>query len=186
MSLHEELVRHYRWLRQYGYNDSHSGNASVRVAGQIWITPTGSCADTLTAYDFVACDLEGDCLPGASRDADLHRQVYLKNDSARAVLHGHCPHAVALTLNGEDFVPLDFEGLAYFGRVKVLDIPYERYLDQAPAAVSDVLAEHPIAIVRGHGVYAQANSINQAYKWICSLELSAQTAFIARQAGVVA
>jgi L-fuculose-phosphate aldolase len=48
-----------------------------------------------------------------------------------------------------------------------------------------VLAEHPIMVVRGHGVYARAETINLAYKWSCSLELSAKTAFLARQAGTL-
>ena len=47
--LKQELVQHYGWLRKYGYNDSHSGNASVRDDSTIWVTPTGACADTLHA-----------------------------------------------------------------------------------------------------------------------------------------
>jgi L-fuculose-phosphate aldolase len=38
-------------------------------------------------------------------------------------------------------------------------------------------------VVSGHGVYAAAENLNLAYKWSCSLELSAKTAFLARQAG---
>jgi len=38
-------------------------------------------------------------------------------------------------------------------------------------------------VVCGHGVYAAGESLNLAYKWSCSLELSAKTAFIALQAG---
>jgi L-fuculose-phosphate aldolase len=37
--------------------------------------------------------------------------------------------------------------------------------------------------VRGHGVYAWGESLNRAYKWTCSLELSARTAHIARLHG---
>jgi L-fuculose-phosphate aldolase len=51
--------------------------------------------------------------------------------------------------------------------------------------VAEVLTEYPIAIVRGHGVYACGKDLNLAYKWTCSLEQSAKTAFIARQAGTV-
>lgn len=39
MNLKDDLVRHYHWLRQYGLNDSHSGNASVRNGETFWITP---------------------------------------------------------------------------------------------------------------------------------------------------
>ncbi len=183
MNAREDLVRYYRWLRQYGLNDSHSGNASVREGDTVWVTPSGACADTLTPEALVACPLDGACGAGASLDAPLHVAVYQRNPQAGAVLHSHGPHTVALTLNGEDFTPVDFEGQFYFPHVPVLDIPYGDYVAQAPEAVAHALAEHRVAVVRGHGVYAQAKDLNLAYKWTCSLELSAKTAFIARQAG---
>jgi len=181
----EDLVRHYQWLRQYGNNDSHSGNASVRVDKDFWVTPSGACADTLRADQLIRCELDGQPTEGASLDASLHQRVYQKNPDAVAVLHSHGPYTVALTMNGEDFTPPDFEGQYYFERIPVITIPYEHYLDQASEKVAEVLAEHPIMVVRGHGVYAQAKNINLAYKWSCSLELSAKTAFIARQAGTL-
>jgi len=181
----EKLVQCYRWMRQNGINDSHSGNASVRAGDRIWVTPTGACADSLQVEDLITCRL-GDTIPeGASLDAPLHLAVYEKNPEAQAVLHSHGPHTVALTFNGEDFVPPDFEGNYYFSSVPVITIPYEQYVEQAPEKVSDVLAKHKITVVRGHGVYAQGSTLNFAYKWTCSLELSAKTTFIARQAGTL-
>lgn len=177
----EELVATYRWLRQYGNNDSHSGNASMRVGDSLWVTPSGACADKLDVGDLIECPLRGRCSAGASLDAPLHQLVYQRNSAARAVLHSHGPYTVAATLDGEDFYPLDFEGQYYFPRVPVLDIPYADYLQRAPAAVASLLAEYPVAVVRGHGVYAAAETINLAYKWTCSLELSAKTAVIASQ-----
>ncbi len=185
MDLREELVRHYRWLRQYGINDSHSGNASVREGETIWVTPTGCCADLLEPGDLVRCGLDGSRGEGASLDAPLHIEVYRRNPKARAVIHSHGAHSVALTMNGEDFLPPDFEGQYYFPRVPVITIPYDQYVAEAPARVAEVLAAHRIAVVRGHGVYACAETLNLAYKWTCSLELSAKTAFIARQAGTI-
>jgi L-fuculose-phosphate aldolase len=185
MQIREELIQYYRWLRQHGCNDSHSGNASVRKDGRFWVTPTGACADTLTPEDLVECPLRGACREGASLDGPLHQMVYEKNPAARAVLHSHGPYTVAMTLDGEDFVPVDFEGQYYFPKVPVITIPYDRYVELAPAAVAEALAGNRIAVVRGHGVYACAENLNLAYKWTCSLELSAKTAFIARQAGTV-
>lgn len=185
MDPRNDLIRHYKWLRQYGYNDSHSGNASVRVDNDIWVTPTGACADLLEAGDLVRCEVEGNCGEGASLDAPLHQLVYRSNPQARAVLHSHGPYSVAMTMNGEDFSPPDFEGNYYFGKIPVITIPYERYVELAPQRVADVLAKHPVTVVRGHGVYVCAVSINLAYKWTCSFELSAKTAFIARQAGTL-
>lgn len=180
-----ELIRHYQWLRQFGYNDSHSGNASIRDGDHFWVTPTGACADKLACADLIRGTVNGEIGPGASLDGPLHQQVYRKNPEAGAVLHSHGAYTVAMTLNGDDFVPVDFEGSYYFGKVPVITIPYDRYVDEAAEAVSEVLAEHPITVVRGHGVYATAKDMNLAYKWTCSLELSAKTLFIAKQAGTV-
>lgn len=183
MDIREELVRYYRWLRQHGLNDSHSGNASLRDGDTIWVTPTGACADTLEPHQLVACPINGPLGDGASLDASLHVNVYRRNAQARAVLHSHGPHSVALTLDGKPFAPIDFEGGFYFAEVPVITIPYDEYVKRAPELVANVLSDHKITIVRGHGVYAQADSLNLAYKWTCSLELSAKTAFIARLAG---
>jgi L-fuculose-phosphate aldolase len=182
MDPREDLVRHYRWLRQYGCNDSHSGNASVRDGETLWITPTGSCADLLEPSDLVPCGLEALATKGASLDTPLHQLVYRNNPEARCILHSHGPYTVAMTLDGRDFVPVDFEGWYYFKSVPVITLPYETYVAEAPLRVSDLLSRERIMVVRGHGVFACATTINLAYKWTCSLELSAKTAFLARQA----
>jgi len=174
-------VLHYLWLRQYGCNDSHSGNASFRWHDEIWITPTGCCADTLHVDDLVKCHIDGSMEQGASLDAPLHIQVYQKNPDARAVIHSHNPHTVAMTLKGDDFVPIDFEGQYYFPVVPVMTIAYQHYVEKSPVAVANVLAKHKATVVQGHGVYTCAENINLAYKWTCSVELSAKTAWLAAQ-----
>ena len=124
----EELVKFYRLMRENGINDSHSGNASVRCAADaFWITPTGACADTLQPWQLVRCGISSDAENGpASSDVRLHRETYRRNPAAGAILHGHGVHATALTLNGEDFRPIDLEGWYYFGeRVPVIDLPYD-------------------------------------------------------------
>ena len=182
-SIKEELVRYYAWLRKYGYNDSHSGNASVCQGDTVWITPSGACADTLHADDLVACDVNGTIGENASYDVYLHLATYENCPAARAVLHSHGPHTIAMTMNGEDFVPVDFEGRLYFPKVPVHIIAFEQYSEQSPITVAAALRDHRITVVRGHGVYACAESLNLAYKWTCSLEHSAKIAYLARPSG---
>lgn len=185
MNSKQELIQYYQWLRQYGYNDSHSGNASIQDKGSVWVTPTGACADTLNADDLVKCHIDGTLGNKASLDAPLHLAVYQKNPASRALLHSHGAYSVAATLNGDDFMPVDFEGQYYFDKIPVISIPYDQYLAQAAEAVSNVLADYPIMVVRGHGVYATAETLNLAYKWTCSFELSAKTWLLAKQAGTL-
>lgn len=185
MDPRDDLIRHYRWLRQYGYNDSHSGNLSVRDGDRFWVTPTGACADTLAAGDLVSCPVDGAIPAGASSDAALHQATYRLNPALGAVMHSHGAHTIALTMNGEDYRPVDFEGQYYFDRIPVITIDYAHYFDEAPVKVPPVLAAHPVVVVRGHGVYAAAEGLNLAYKWTCSLELSARTDWLARVAGTI-
>jgi L-fuculose-phosphate aldolase len=180
------LVRYYRWLRQYGLNDSHSGNASVRDGDVAWVTPSGCGGDTVAPEDLLPCTPGQEPPPGASLDAPLHLAVYAACPDAGAVLHSHGPHSIAMTLAGGDFVPVDFEGRYYFPVVPVLDIPPGQYTARSPAEVAAVLARHRICVVRGHGVYAAAATLDLAYKWTCSLESSARIAWLARVAGVAA
>jgi L-fuculose-phosphate aldolase len=180
-TLKKQLVEHYHWLRQYGCNDSHSGNASFRWHNEIWVTPTGCCADTLQTDDLIRCHFDGSIEEGASLDAPLHIQVYQQNPKIKAVMHSHGAHAIAITLKGDDFIPVDFEGQYYFPKVPVISIPYDKYVEQAPTAVADKLEEHKATIVKGHGIYTSAETINLAYKWNCSVELSAKIAWLAKQ-----
>lgn len=176
-----DLVRHYRWLRVHGLNDSHSGNGSVRDGDTIWVTPTGCCADILAEDELVRCSLDQPPPDTASLDAPLHLEVYRCNPGANAVLHGHGPYCIASTLDGEPLSIEDFEGSYYFSDVPLLDIPYQDYLRDSPAAVGQALSKACIAIVRGHGVYACVETLNRAYKWLCSLEASARITHIAEQ-----
>lgn len=185
LSAKEALILYYELLRRHGYNDSHSGNASVRDGERIWVTPTGACADTLQADELIECQPGQPPAKGATLDANLHLAVHAARDNIGAVLHSHGHHTVGLTLTGRDFMPPDFEGGFYFGRVPVLDIPYDRYVEQAPAQVAEALAASPICIVRGHGLYARGENLDRAYKWSCSLEQSARTAHVALQAGLI-
>lgn len=179
----EQLVAYYRALRRHGLNDSHSGNASVRTDQDVWVTPRGAPAERLTAAELIACRLPETIGENASLDARLHLAVYRENPEAGAVLHAHCPHAIALTLNGRPFVPVDQEGRFYFGEVPVVSLEgcdyWKAHRDQAPTRIARVLASHPACILRGHGVYARGESLDEAYKWLCSLEHSGRIAWLA-------
>jgi len=174
------LVDYYRLLRLHGLNDSHSGNASLRHATGFWITPTGCCADTLCSADLMSCGIQQALPAAASLDAALHQAVYRALPEIGAVIHCHGPHAIALTMDGVDFVPSDFEGRYYFERVPVIDIADQEYTAKSPELVANALRRSPVAIVRGHGVYACGTDLDQAYKWCCSLESSARIAWLYR------
>lgn len=167
------LIDHYQWLRRYGLNDSHSGNASIRTASGFCVTPTGACADTVSVDQLIDCPLEGAPTPGASLDAAIHQRIYQTHPDFHAVLHAHNPHTIALTLDQDQLEPVDFEGELYFGTLPVIELDAENYLEVMPQRIADALKHHKVAIVQKHGVYVGAESLHLAYKWVCSIEQSA-------------
>ena len=153
----------------------------MRDGETIWVTPTGACADILQEDHLIACSIDGSCGKNASFDAKLHLAVYQQNVKANAIFHSHGPYTIALTMNGKDFEPEDFEGKLYFPTVTVHTIKFDDYSEQSPQLVAKTLSKHCITVVNGHGVYACAETINLAYKWTCSLEHSAKIAYLKKQ-----
>lgn len=176
----ETLVAYYRLLRTHGLNDAHSGNVSLCDGVRVWITPTGACADLLEPGEILSFPLAEAPPQGSSLDAPLHRETYRRNPEARAVFHAHGVYALALSLVSERIRPIDFEGAYYFSDVPILDVPYTDYLRLAPGRVAETLRDHPLCLVRGHGLYAWGRTPDQAYKWISSFESSAHLVALAR------
>lgn len=179
----EQLVAYYRALRRNGLNDSHSGNASIRIEQKVWVTPRGAPAERLTEAELVACQLPETIGENASLDARLHLAVYRENPDVGAVLHAHSPYTITLTLAGRPFTPVDHEGRHYFPEVPVISLAtdhyWERHQQEAPERVARVLANNRVCVLGAHGVYARGRNLDEAYKWLCSLEHSGRIAFLA-------
>lgn len=182
MTKEASLLFYYRQLRQHGLNDSHSGNASVRLGnGEFAVTQTGACADTIETNNLIICDINGALAENSSLDAGIHQYAYQKLSDCNALLHAHNPYTTALTLKSDTFNPVDFEGKLYFGELDIIECEQDNYLSVMPQRIIECLKHQPIAIVRSHGVYAAADSLMLAYKWLCSIEQSAKIAWLAKQ-----
>ncbi len=182
MNPKDELVRHLHFLRNYNLNDSHSGIGSVRFGNRLWITPRHASAETLAAGDLLDGDLSGTVEGLAPMTTPLHQIVYKQNNDLHALLQSHGPYTVAMTLDAGEFNPAQMAGSG-LSRVPVLTIPPERFEREAGNALAEVLGRQPIAVVRGHGVFAAAATVELAYRWTTALEHAAHTAFIAKLAG---
>jgi len=181
MTQEEQLVFYYQLLRQHSLNDSHSGNGSVRLNDSFSITKTGACADTIETGELIHCGISKALPRNASLDASIHQSIYQTNLEHQAVLHAHNPYTIALTLQSKLFSPVDFEGKLYFGELHITECDAEHYLDVMPQRISECLKHQPVAIVQSHGVYAAAENLELAYKWLCSLEQSAKIKWLAKR-----
>jgi len=182
MSEQEQLVQYYRLLSQRALNDSHSGNGSIRLNNNTFVvTKTGACADTIQTNELIHCPFKQAIPSNASLDAGIHKHTYETLADCNAILHAHNPYTIALTLQAALFSPVDFEGKLYFGDLEVIQCEEKNYLDVMPQRIAASLQKQPVAIVQSHGVYAAAENIELAYKWLCSLEQSAKIKWLAKQ-----
>ncbi len=152
---------------------SHGGNLSVRSGHDMWITGTGTMLGRLAARHISLVRADGSYEgPPPSSDTVLHSLTYALGDT-RAIVHAHPRHAIALTLDGGPFVPIDFEGQLHLKEAPVVERGprQEEQLAQA-------LQSSRVVILQGHGAYARGATLWEALHWITALEESAHIAWL--------
>ncbi len=166
-------------------NNSHSGNLSVRQHDRIIVTRTGAMLSDLGAGDLVTTspkptEHEREI---ASSELVVHLKIYEHTDH-HAIAHGHALAAVAVGWMTDRLTPIDVEGALYFGRIPVVaHCPATADADLGHA-LADVLRSAPVVILRGHGVFAGGESIEQAAQRITSVNDSARLIIKATQLGL--
>ena len=168
-----------------GCNNSHSGNLSVRVHDRIVITRTGAMLGSLGVDDLVATSKNPttSARQRASTELPVHLRIYEKT-SFTAIAHGHAIWATLAGWLGDEIKPIDVEGAYYFGRIPVIECVPATATTEVGDALSAVFHETPVAILRGHGVFAVGDSIESAMQRITSVNDSAHLIVEAHRLGL--
>ena len=171
----------------YGRGLAHgtAGNISVRLDdGGILVTPTNSCMGFLDPARISKVAADGTALSGdpPSKESFFHLAVYQERPAARAVVHLHCTHAVAVSClcheNTENVLPpLTAYHVMRIGRLPL--VPYYRPGDRALAeAVRGVAREHSAMLLANHGPIVSAKSLEEAVYNSEELEETAKLFFL--------
>jgi L-fuculose-phosphate aldolase len=148
-----------------------SGNLSVWTQAGVVITREGAALHRLADEDL--CLISRSTEPPVatpSLDTPIHRAIYV-SAGGRAIVHAHPAHAIALTLTGSGFEPVDLEGRHLLGRVPVVS-PKRSVVD----LVAQASAQSRAVIVQGHGTYVHAATLEEAVHLTAMLEESAKIA----------
>ncbi|MBO0991304.1 aldolase [Delftia sp. SD018] len=167
-------------LFQRGYTVGAAGNISARLHDGWLITPTDACLGRLDPAELSKVDASGQWVSGAkpSKTLVLHRGIYGNDGEARAVIHTHSTHLVALTLSGvwrEDEVlpPITPYQVMKVGRIPL--IRYRRPGDpQAAAEVAAQAAQVRGALFERLGPVVWERSVEQASHVLEELEETAR------------
>lgn len=196
----EGLAEEARRLGGLGLMGCTGGNLSAVVSEdppRVAISASGTDKNRLCGADFVIVDMQGVVEGSDSRkpsdETALHLALY-DATRARAICHGHAPHAVALSLDaGDEIVFQGLEMQKAFRGVKDTDrlvLPVvDNSQDMAELAVRAVEAIErtstsvPGILVRGHGVFAWGNDTQEAGRHLETVEWLSRVLVIRMQAG---
>ena len=99
--LREEICRLGRSLFERGLTPGSSGNISVLLDGGGWlVTPTNASLGSLDPAKLSRLGADGRLMSGdaPTKEVPLHSALYQTRGTARAVVHLHSTHSVALSM----------------------------------------------------------------------------------------
>ena len=140
-----------------GLTPGRTGNLSCRVGNEIVVTPTGASLGSLDARELAIIDLDGRPVRGGlpTKEAAVHAALYRSRPAARAVVHLHSSHAVAVScLADVDEACVIPPLTAYFamrvGRLPL--VPFFAPGDPAlGSAVGEMARHHHAMLLANHG-----------------------------------
>ena len=165
----EEICRLARSLFDRGLTPGSSGNISVRLDDGGWlVTPTNACLGHLDPANLARLDPHGKLIGGdkPTKELPLHAALYDSRSSARAIVHLHSTHAVAVTLLPEidpanALPPLTPYFVMKCGSVAML--PYYRPGDPAVAgAIRGLAGKHSSVLLANHGPVVAGDCLEAA------------------------
>jgi len=181
----KEINKYGKKLFDKGYMVSHSGNISVRCGDKMYIKRRGAAADEITAEDVVEVDLfeEDSSIILSSSETVVHKTIYL-NTSALAVIHAHPPYSIVCSLIFDEIIPMDAEGDYILRKVPILVVKEVSGSKELEEKVSEGLKQYKGVVVRGHGTFAAAKLLEEAYHITCMIEASAQIRYLVHVSGL--
>jgi ribulose-5-phosphate 4-epimerase/fuculose-1-phosphate aldolase len=177
--LREDIAAFGALLTGLGLAHGATGNISLRLDDGVLVTPTNSRLGRLDPARIARLDRDGRHVGGdqPSKEAFLHQCVYEMRPDARAIVHLHSTHSVAISclagLDEADVLP----PLTAYYVMRVGKLPLVPYFPpgdtRLAAAVRQVAAGHAAVLLANHGPVVAGRSLDAAVGAIEELEATA-------------
>jgi ribulose-5-phosphate 4-epimerase/fuculose-1-phosphate aldolase len=184
--LREEICWFGKSMYDRGLTAGSSGNISARVDGGWLMTPTNSCLGRLDPETLSKVDEKGAPISGdkPTKEAFLHLSMYTQRPDARAIVHLHSTHSVAVSVLADidhenPIPPLTAYYVMKIGRLALL--PYYAPGDLALAnAVREVASRHHAVLLANHGPVVAGKDLETAVYATEELEETAKLYLLLR------
>lgn len=183
--LREELARQYRYVESIGLNELASGNLSCRFADGMLISASGATAQSISAETVVEVSLDGQWRGPRKPSSEwrMHAAIYARHPDARAVVHTHSDHCVALSCHGRPLPGFHYL-VGVFGGTDVPCVPYSTFgtetLARDAAAALDLRSA---CLLGSHGMISRGPDLRTAVELAHRLEIMCRQYLLARQLG---
>jgi len=167
--LREDICRFGRSLFERGLTPGSSGNISVKMHDGGWlVTPTNASLGFLDPARLSRLDARGRLLSGdaPTKEVPLHTALYDTRESARAIVHLHSTHSVALSMLPEidpraALPPMTAYYLMKCGATAL--VPYYRPGDPAVAdAIKGLAGKYSSVLLANHGPVVAGDTLEAA------------------------
>lgn len=165
----EAICRFGRSLFERGLTHGASGNITVRLDdGGLLATPTNVSLGWLDPAQLSRFDAAGNLVDGPkpTKEMPLHQAIYDTRSSARAIVHLHSTHSVAVSMLPEvdpadALPPLTAYYLMRVGRTALL--PYHRPGDSSvEAAIRGLAGRYSAVLLANHGPVVAGETLESA------------------------
>jgi ribulose-5-phosphate 4-epimerase/fuculose-1-phosphate aldolase len=185
--LREEICRLGRSLFERGLTPGSSGNISVKLDDGGWlVTPTNASLGSLDPARLSRLGAEGRLVSGdaPTKEVPLHSALYQTCDGARAVVHLHSTHSVALSMLPEIDPRAALPAMTpyYLMRCGLTAlVPYYRPGDPAVAgAIKGLAGKYASVLLANHGPVVAGETLESAVFAIEELEETAKLYLLLR------
>ena len=185
--LRERICRFGRSLFERGLTPGSSGNISVRLDDGGWlVTPTNASLGFLDPARLSQLDANGRLVSGdaPTKEVPLHTALYETRGAARAVVHLHSTHAVAVSMLTEidpraALPPMTPYYLMKCGATAL--VPYYRPGDPAVAdAIKGLARKYSSVLLANHGPVVAGDTLEAAVFAMEELEETARLYLLLR------
>lgn len=169
----ERAAKAARRAYMKGFAAGSGGNVSIRIKGQVYLSPSGICLGDLTAQDMILLEENGSPSPAGgpgsgrrrpSKEAGMHLACYRSRPDILCLFHLHSPYSIAAACRRQVDADPDMGMPAYtpgyamrVGRIPVVPYypPGSRELAEA---VSLVICSRDSLLLANHGMVAVGKS----------------------------
>ena len=183
----DEICRLGRSLFERGLTPGSSGNISVSLKDGGWlVTPTNASLGSLDPARLSRLDPQGRLASGdpPTKEVPLHIALYQTRQTARAVVHLHSTHSVAVSMLPEIDPRAALPALTAYYLMKCGStalVPYYRPGDPAVAdAIKGLAGKYSSVLLANHGPVVAGESLEAAVFAIEELEETAKLYLLLR------